>query len=174
MAGETPKAPPPDDTDRAKLQADLAAAEAATADAHERAAQAQAAQVRAAAALAEIAGKRGGALKTTAKVEPAADEEKKDEAKQKWWLRYSVAGLVAFLLLVELAGLFVLLLLQGFGGVPYTHRPFKLNDWLFGVVISGVFVQTVWCLHGIATHLFPEGADKFKEMLAALKGYDGK
>ena len=169
MAGETPQPPPPDEPDRAKLEADLAAAEAANAEA-------QVASAKAAVALAQIAGKRGGALKTTAKVEPAADQEKDADAKQKWWLRYVVAFFVLVTLWLELAGIMLLLLLQGFGsgGLVLGLPLFKLNDWVIGAVVSGVFVQTLWCLHNIASHLFPEGVEKLKQMLAALKGSEGK
>ena len=99
-----------------------------------------------------------GSAKTTSAVEPAATKEKDDEAKQKWWLRYMVAAFVLWTLWMELVGIYVLVMFQGF-----QFHDFKLNDWLFGALLSGVLVQTVWCLQAIASHLFPDGEGKLKE-----------
>ena len=109
-------------------------------------------------------------------VKPAAAEDEHEANVQRWWLRYSVAGVVVLMLWTELIGIFLLLLLQGLN--IHLHIPwmqwleisFHLNDWLFGAVISGVFVQTIWSFHAVATHLFPDGAAKAEAIAKGTKG----
>ena len=70
-------------------------------------------------------------------------------------LRYWVAGFVGVLLLMELFGLFMIVVWQGRG-----H--FKLGDTVFGFLTTGVLLQTFFSFRTIVTHLFPDGAKEFK------------
>jgi hypothetical protein len=58
------------------------------------------------------------------------------------------------MLMVELVGLFMLIVWQGRG-----H--FHLNEWMFGFLTNGVLLQTFFSLRTIITHLFPEGRADF-------------
>ncbi|MBK1817535.1 hypothetical protein JIN84_18080 [Luteolibacter yonseiensis] len=70
-------------------------------------------------------------------------------------LRYWVAGFVGVLLLMELIGLFMIVVWQGRG-----H--FHLGDTVFGFLTTGVLLQTFFSFRTIVTHLFPDGAKEFK------------
>ena len=69
-------------------------------------------------------------------------------------LRYAVSGFVGILLIIELLGLFMIVVWQGRG-----H--FKLGDTVFGVLTTGVLLQTFYSFRTIVTHLFPQGAKDF-------------
>ncbi len=143
--------------ERARLAEEHAQEAEATARVHARRAEETERQ------LAALARLRRVSARPTAKVEPAAAKDKHDDDVQRWWLRYVVATVVVLTFWTELIGLYVLVLLQGFGGLgfPYLRSyAFKLDPWLIGVVVVGVLIQTIWCLQNIAAHLFPEGEGK--------------
>lgn len=71
-------------------------------------------------------------------------------------LRYCVAGFVALLLGFELWGLFLIVIWQGRG-----H--FHLGDTVFGLLTTGVLLQTFYSFRTIVTHLFPNGAKEFSK-----------
>ena len=77
----------------------------------------------------------------------------KQESGQSVILRYFVFAGMYGLLCSEIWSVLCILDKQGRG-------IYHLADWLIGSLITVVFLQTVWVLQVIATHLFPKGNEK--------------
>ena len=85
-------------------------------------------------------------------------EERKKQGDHRRNLRKGVERKIFVTLWAELFGLFILLMFQGF-----EHSGFKLNQWVFGIVITGVLGQTFLVLQHVVRNLFPSDATLIEE-----------
>jgi hypothetical protein len=83
------------------------------------------------------------------------EREKLNLAKDNRGLRKTIAKCVGAALAFEILMLFVLVVSQGLGHVPWWHSSFKLEQWTFNVFTSAVLLQTFGLATLIVKNIFP-------------------
>lgn len=84
----------------------------------------------------------------------ARDYDRKTKV-QKHWLRWTLFVVVAGLMVMEVGLMFLVVFLQGFGGLPWTQTwKFKLDQWVLASFEAGVLIQTFALAKIITVYLF--------------------
>lgn len=73
-----------------------------------------------------------------------------DQKMKKWTLKR-----LFLLLSLEIAGIFILTTFQGFGSGEAWFK-FHIEEWCLGLLVSGVFAQTIATVAIAVKHLFPK------------------
>lgn len=90
-----------------------------------------------------------GPTDTTTPVQKTVEDgEKQADGRHRRHMRVWVAFAVVGILSLELGGMFILVILQGFGEMT-------LNEWMFGFLTNGILLQTFLGFRNIIAHLFP-------------------
>lgn len=100
------------------------------------------------------------AVKSLKRDRLASDAELEHAKKKQGHLfRLIIFSAVVLLMLVEVAGMFVIVALQGFGGVPGVEGfEFELDRWVLAAFEAGILLQTFALAKIITLHLFPDEA----------------
>ncbi len=88
---------------------------------------------------------------TTESEQEAEKEQDREDRKKDRELKEKTHSAVFKILRWQIIGLFVLMLLQGWG-----FWGFSLNQWAFGVFLNGTLVQTYFLVRFIVEHLYPK------------------
>lgn len=73
---------------------------------------------------------------------------------QRRQLRGRISSRIMWMLYGELGFVIVVVILQGFKPCD-----FSLNEWMFGLFVNGVILQTFFTIRIIVRHLFPQDKD---------------
>lgn len=88
---------------------------------------------------------------TKSAISEAEEEQNRKDREKDRELKEKTHSAVFRILIAQIIGLFVLMLLQGWG-----LWGFGLNQWAFGVFLNGTLVQTYFLVRFIVEHLYPK------------------
>jgi len=84
-------------------------------------------------------------------------------------LRKKIALWVGSGLAAEIVLLFVLVVAQGLGAIPFYDRGFELERWTFSIFTTAVLLQTFGLARLVVRNLFPDGERREPKAAAAYK-----
>jgi hypothetical protein len=98
---------------------------------------------------------RSGEINPSAKAQISLHEEEIADRQTTRKLREEVGNKVLITLWVQIGFLAIMILFQGF-----KLCGFELNEWVFGVFVNGVLIQTFFLVRVIVQDLYPKGGPR--------------
>lgn len=98
---------------------------------------------------------RSGEVNPSAKAQTSLHEEEIADRQTTRELRKGVGTKVLYTLWAQISFLAIMILFQGF-----KLCGFELNEWVFGVFVNGVLIQTFFLVRVIVQDLYPKGGPR--------------
>jgi hypothetical protein len=98
--------------------------------------------------------KKGSARGAANTTDSARADQFQLDRTQRRELRGKISNRIMWMLYGELSFVIAVVILQGFK--PFD---FSLNEWMFGLFVNGIILQTFFTVQIIVRHLFPQDKD---------------